>query len=199
MMREKVLPILKIIIGNICMGFAYAKWMKPNKIINGGVTSVSMIIEKVSGIPIIYLTNSITALLLLLCFLFLGKGNFVRSFISSICYNLFFSLFYLAPFTASINLPLDFLFASVLIAIGYYCCISADASTVGMDVIALILHKKDEKINIAKTIRAVNFIVLGFGLLTYGWFSVLIGILFSFINAHILNTLLRANSQGILI
>lgn len=199
MLPEKILPIFKIILGNILMGFAYAKWMKPDKIINGGVTSVSMILEKVSGIPIIYLTNGVTIILLVLCFVFLGKENFFRSLLSSICYNLFFSMFYLAHFQVSINLPIDFLFASFFIATGYYCCISANASTVGMDVIALILHKKDEKINIAKTIRTINFIVLGVGLLTYGWFSVLIGILFSVANARILSFFLEANRKGQLI
>lgn len=199
MTKERILPILKIIFGNVLMGFAYAQWMKPNKIINGGVTSVAMILEKITRIPILYLTNGVTLLLLVACYIFLGKGNFFRSFISSVCYNFFFSIFYLMPFTVSINLPVDFIFACFFIAIGYYCCISADSSTVGMDVVALILHKKNEKINIAHTIRYINFIVLGIGFLTYGWQSIAMGIAFSYVNSYILNALLNAHKKGILI
>ena len=46
---EESKAVLKIIAGNSLLGFAYAKWMKPNGIINGGVTSMAMILEKVTN------------------------------------------------------------------------------------------------------------------------------------------------------
>lgn len=177
------------------MGFAYAKWMKPHTIINGGVTSVAMIGNKALGIPILYLTNGITLLLLVICWFFLGRQNFFRSILSSICYNLFFSVFYLAPFSARINFPIDFILASILIAIGYYCCITANASTVGMDVLALVAHKKNNRINIAHAIRWINFSVLLLGFFVYGWQSVLVGVLFSFLNSWLLSKLLNRESD----
>ena len=114
--------VMKIIIGNVLMGFAYAKWMKTNGIINGGVTSMAMIVEKVTSIPIVYLTSGITLLLLVFCWLFLGKANFFKSIVSSICYNIFFALFYYMDINFQVNLGIDFLLASIFIAIGYYCC-----------------------------------------------------------------------------
>lgn len=183
--------ILKVILGNIFLGLAYAKWMKPNEIINGGVTSLSMIGEKATGIPILYLTNGITIILLLVCLIFLGKDNFFKSILSSICYNLFFALFYLLPVQLSVNIVVDFLLASFFIALGYYLCISANASTVGMDVIALILHKKNPSFDIAKGIRLINLIVLAFGFLVYGLKSIVIGVAFSFFNSFILGKMLQ--------
>lgn len=183
--------ISRIILGNILLGFAYAKWMKPNGIINGGVTSIAMILEKVTGIQIFYLTTGITVLLLIFCWVFLGKANFLKSIVSSVCYNVFFTLFYLLNVNFQVNLVVDFLFASVFIAIGYYCCISANASTVGMDVIALAINKKYPEYSIAYGIRYINFMVLALGFLTYGVKSVVIGILFSLVNSYILNFLLK--------
>lgn len=183
--------ILKIIVGNVFLGFAYANWMKPNNIINGGVTSVAMILEKISQIPIFYLTSGVTVLLLIFCWFFLGKGNFLKSIVSSICYNLFFTMFYLLKLNVQINLVVDFLFACVFIAIGYYCCISANASTVGMDVIALAINKKHPEFSIARGIRYINVMVLALGFLTYGVKSVVIGILFSLLNSYILDVLLK--------
>ncbi|MBO0430781.1 YitT family protein [Enterococcus sp. DIV0660C] len=183
--------ILKIIVGNVFLGFAYANWMKPNNIINGGVTSVAMILEKISQIPIFYLTSGVTVLLLIFCWFFLGKGNFLKSIVSSICYNLFFTMFYLLKLNVQINLVVDFLFACVFIAIGYYCCISANASTVGMDVIALAINKKHPEFSIARGIRYINVMVLALGFLTYGVKSVVIGILFSLLNSYILDFLLK--------
>ncbi|MGX7132064.1 YitT family protein [Enterococcus songbeiensis] len=191
--------IAKIILGNVFLGLAYAKWMKPNNIINGGVTSLAMIFEKASGIPILWLTNGFTLILLCVCLLFLGKENFFKSILSSICYNLFFSLFYLSPLNFSVNIIVDFIFASFVIALGYYCCISANASTVGMDVIALVINKHNPNFSIANGIRTINFIVLAFGFFVYGWKSIVIGIAFSFVHSYLLGKMLsykRAVSLG---
>lgn len=197
--ERKVVPFIKIIIGNVFMGFAYAKWMKPNDIINGGVTSVAMILEKITHLPLLYLSNGVTLLLLLSCYIFLGKANFFRSLVSSFCYMLFFSLFYSLPFSASVNLPIDFMLASLFIAIGYYCCISSNASTVGMDVIALIIHKNNPNLKVAVLIRYINFGVLAVGLLTYGWLSIVVGVLFSYVNSYLLNFLLEMREKGRLV
>ena len=183
---EESKAVLKIIAGNSLLGFAYAKWMKPNGIINGGVTSMAMILEKVTNVPIVYLTSGITTLLLVFCWLFLGKASF---------YNLFFALFYYMKIDFQVNLMLDFLFASLFIAVGYYCCITANASTVGMDVIAMAINKKRPDFSIARGIRYINFMVLILGFLTYGFKSVVIGLLFSFVNSYLLDFLLKRSSR----
>ncbi|MBO0420318.1 putative 5xTM membrane YitT family protein [Vagococcus fluvialis] len=199
MNKKQLIAVIKIIIGNLLMGLAYAKWMKPNTIINGGVTSVAMILEKVTGLNILYLTNGVTLILLVVCWFYLGKENFAKSLFSSICYNTFFSLFYMLPINLQINLPIDFLLASMFISMGYYCCLSSNSSTVGMDVIALVLYKKNNKLNLAKTIRYINYIVLIFGLITYGFKSVVIGVIFSYVYSFFLDRLMIANKKGVLI
>lgn len=199
MTKERLVSLGKIVVGNVFMAFAYAKWMKPNTIINGGVTSLAMILEKITKLSLLYLTNGVTLVLLASCYVFLGKGNFWRSLVSSVCYMILFSLFYSLPFEVRVNLPVDFVFASLFIAIGYYCCISSDASTVGMDVIALAIHKRSPQVRVAIAIRYINFLVLGMGLLTYGWLAVGVGIAFSFLNSYILNVLLLAHEKGSLL
>ncbi|MGF2189381.1 YitT family protein [Vagococcus fluvialis] len=199
MNKKQLIAVIKIIIGNLLMGLAYAKWMKPNAIINGGVTSVAMILEKVTGLNILYLTNGVTLILLIVCWFYLGKENFAKSLFSSICYNAFFSLFYMLPINLQINLPVDFLLASMFISMGYYCCLSSNSSTVGMDVIALVLYKKNNKLNLAKTIRYINYVVLIFGLMTYGFQSVVIGVIFSYVYSFFLDRLMIANKKGVLI
>lgn len=193
--NTEIKAVGKVVIGNVFLGLAYAKWMKPDGIINGGVTSIAMILEKVTGIQIFYLTSVITAFLLLFCFLFLGKGNFFKSIVSSVCYNLFFALFYLMNINLQVNIVVDFFLASVFIAVGYYCCISANASTVGMDVIALAINKKNPEFSVARGIRYINFGVLALGFLTYGVKSVVIGIFFSLVNSYMLDFLLKKDSK----
>ena len=85
---EESKAVLKIIAGNSLLGFAYAKWMKPNGIINGGVTSMAMILEKVTNVPIVYLTSGITTLLLVFVGYF-RKSQFFQVHYQQCFYNLF--------------------------------------------------------------------------------------------------------------
>lgn len=187
--------VLKILVGNILLGVAYAKWMKPDGIINGGVTSLAMILEKLVHLPIIYLTIIISAILLVVSWVFLGQGNFFKSILSTVFYNAFFSLFYTWGQSLHVNLLVDFVLASIFIAIGYYCCITSDASTVGMDVIAMVLNKKYPDFKIEHGIRYMNIIVLLLGLATYGIASIVIGIAFSICNSYILGYLLKIHNE----
>ncbi|MGL4911803.1 MAG: YitT family protein [Romboutsia sp.] len=189
--KKIVKDILFIMMGNLFIGFSYANWMVPNEIINGGVTSLSLILQKMLDIPLLYLSNGLTVLLLIICLTFLGKENFSKSIASSFFYSFFFSLFHAISLDITINAGVDLLLASAGIAFGYYCCISRNASTVGMDVIAIIINKKNEKIDIAKAIRYINFLVLAFGFLVYGFKSIIIGIIFTFINSYILDSFLK--------
>ena len=113
--RQSIARCLKIILGNFLITGAYAFITVPNEIVNGGVTSFSMI---------------------------LGS-------------------------------------------------ISSESTAVGFDVIALILNKKNPRINIALTMYLINTCVLLFGLLSYGITSVLTGIGFTALQSLTLNCLLK--------
>lgn len=142
-MRE----VLRIIAGNICITGAYAFITVPCHIVNGGITSFSMILHNFINMDISFFTNAITILLLILCFFQLGKSFLLKSLLSSICYMLFFSIFYALDIVFPLPMPLAVLMASVMVGFGYYLCISSNSSTVGFDVLAIILHKKNYQYN----------------------------------------------------
>ncbi|WP_258833586.1 YitT family protein [Peribacillus frigoritolerans] len=188
---------LKIIAGNISMTFAYAYLIVPNEIINGGVTSSALLLNALLGYNIAMLANLVTGLLLIICLVFLGKEYFFKSIVSSLSYMVFFNFFYSLNIQYHMNIILVIFISSILIAIGYYLCITANASTVGFDVIALILHHKNEKIDIAATIRIINLIVLIFGLLVYGYASIVKGIAFTLIFSYLLKKMLDRKQKAV--
>jgi uncharacterized membrane-anchored protein YitT (DUF2179 family) len=188
---------LKIIAGNISMTFAYAYLIVPNEIINGGVTSSALLLNALLGYNIAMLANLVTGLLLIICLVFLGKEYFFKSIVSSLSYMVFFNFFYSLNIHFDMNIVLVIFISSILIAIGYYLCITANASTVGFDVIALILHHKNEKIDIAATIRIINLIVLIFGLLVYGYESIVKGIAFTLLFSYILKKMLDRKQKAV--
>ena len=188
---------MKIIAGNISMTFAYAYLIVPNEIINGGVTSTALLLHALSGYNIAMLANLVSGLLLIICLVFLGKEYFFKSIVSSLSYMLFFNFFYSLNIDFDVNIVLVILISSILIAIGYYLCITANASTVGFDVIALILHHKNEKIDIAATIRIINLIVLILGLLVYGYTSIVKGIAFTLFFSFLLKKMLDRKQKAL--
>ncbi len=179
------------------MTLAYAYLIVPNEIINGGVTSSALLLHALSGYNIAMLANLVTGFLLVTCLIFLGKEYFVKSIVSSLSYMLFFNLFYSLHIRVDMNIVLVILISSVLIAVGYYLCITANASTVGFDVIALILHHKNEKMDIAATIRVINLIVLVLGLLVYGYTSIIKGVAYTLIFSYLLKRMLDRKQNSI--
>ncbi|UYZ00929.1 YitT family protein [Peribacillus frigoritolerans] len=189
--------LLKIIAGNISMTFAYAYLIVPNEIINGGVTSSALLLNALLGYNIAMLANLVTGILLIICLVFLGKEYFFKSIVSSLSYMVFFNFFYSLNIQYDMNIVLVIFISSILIAIGYYLCITANASTVGFDVIALILHHKNEKIEIAATIRIINLIVLILGLLVYGYASIVKGIAFTLLFSYLLKKMLDRKQKAV--
>ena len=83
-----------IVLGNVLMTFAYAFLTVPLKIINGGVTSFSLILSGVTGADTAVIANVITALFMILCYICLGKDYFMGSMLGGVCYMVSFSFFH---------------------------------------------------------------------------------------------------------
>ena len=190
---NKAKDILFILIGNLLITSAYAFITVPHEIVNGGITSFSMVISNIIHCDISLITNLITIILLALCLFGLGKETFLKSIFSSLCYMVLFSFFHSLGFTLHMNQVVCLIIAAIMVGFGYYFCIIANSSTVGFDVIALIVNKRNASISIAKTMRLINIIVILLGFLTYGVTSIIMGIVFALIQTKVLDVLLNTD------
>ncbi|MCR0206897.1 YitT family protein [[Clostridium] innocuum] len=188
---------LKIICGNIFITSAYAFITVPHHIVNGGVTSCSMILHNFIRCDISVITNAITLLLLLISFIQLGKSFLMKSLLSSLCYMLFFTTFHALGIKLSIPIFLAVPLAATMVGFGYFLCISSNSSTVGFDVLAIILHKYNPACKIAITMRYINISIVLLGFASYGAYSILIGIIFTLLQTQVLHTLLNRNEKKI--
>ena len=213
---------ITILIGDILISLPYVLVLVPRGVINGGVTSMSMSMHRLPGaemLPVSFWVTVLTAIIALLCYLFLGKEYFLGSLFSCICYVGSFDFFsavipqswinYVLRFSSFksilsgnsgdtsllLGLWIEITIAAIIVGIGYYLCIHAKASTVGMDTIALILHEKNERIPIAPAMYALNILVLLLGLFTYGVNSVIYGLYFAGVQALTLHLLLKVRGN----
>ena len=93
-MKENIKSLFIIVLGNLLLTSAYAFLTVPNNIINGGVTSTSLLLSYYFHIDIGYIVTILIVLLLIFGRVTLGKEFFYRSLFSSVCYMVFFNLFH---------------------------------------------------------------------------------------------------------
>lgn len=182
---------LKMIIGNVLCTSAYAFISVPKGIVNGGVTSFAMVLGKIAGIDVAALTNGLLTLLLLACFLFLGRAYFLNALFSGACYMILFTTFHHMGVEVDLPFAVSVPAAAALVGVGMYFCIVAKSTTVGFDTVAIILHDRNPRVPIALTMYVCNLAVLSLGLLSYGWMSIAAGVVFAGIQSFTLHVLLR--------
>ena len=178
--------VLLITLGNLLLTGAYAFLTVPNNMIDGGITSTSLIIAHFLKIDITYITTAIAILLLLFSLAFLGKHFFLKTCYSCICYIVFFDWFHLANISLAIPPIICIVLAGFLVGLGHYLCLSQKSSVIGYDIIALFIHKINEKWDFSIILRTIGVIVLIAGLYVFGIIAVLYGLIFIIIETEVI-------------
>lgn len=169
-MSNKYLQFIKeyIIVALACvvMAFNINYFFVGNKLAEGGVSGLSLIIHYLSNIDVSYLYFALNIPLIILAYIFLGKNFLLKTFFATFVLSVFLKVF------ASFSDPLDdILLAAIFggaingIAIGivFY----AGGSTGGMDIVAKIVNKYTG-IPISRILLATDFIVLSIVAVIFG-------------------------------
>ena len=169
-MSNKYLQFIKeyIIVALACvvMAFNINYFFVGNKLAEGGVSGLSLIIHYLSNIDVSYLYFALNIPLIILAYIFLGKNFLLKTFFATFVLSVFLKVF------ASFSEPLDdILLAAIFggaingIAIGivFY----AGGSTGGMDIVAKIVNKY-MGIPISRILLATDFIVLSIVAVIFG-------------------------------
>ncbi len=193
--RARFADLSRIVAGNLLITAAYAYITVPNRIVNGGVTSLALVVQGLTGWDVGILATLTTLALLGVCLVFLGMEYFMKSLFSSLCYLLFFNGFLAVPPDRTMNMYPGVVVAAVMVGIGYYLCISARSSAVGFDILALVLKRRNDRIDVAVAMRYINLAVLASGFLRYGAISIALGAVFILIQSSVLKFLLGGGAD----
>ena len=164
---RNIIQYLILTLGSIISAFALEQFLIPNTILDGGVTGISIIIDKLTNIPI-----SILVIVLNIPFIYVGYRNLGKRFLyrtiyAILIFSLFLSFFELLPvFTEEMLLAT--VFGGALLGLGCGLIIRSGACTDGTESVAIVISKK--------TSLSVGQIVLIFNLIIY----VVAGFIFGF-------------------
>ena len=174
----------------------------PNNFATGGVSGIAIILSKYITPVVQFLSQSvimiiINALLIVIGFIFLGKGCTFKTVYCSLMYTFEMYLMQLLFEHLNINLPLtnekflEFLYAMLLTGIASAILFNCNASSGGTDIIALII-KKYTRLNIGKALFVTDLIIASSTFVIFDVTTGLYSILGLFFKAFLVDSVIES-------
>lgn len=164
--KHKLSRYFNLVIGCALLAFAFDVFFAPREVVYGGLSGLSIVVNKVFGIDMSLFVFICSIILLVVSYFTLGWEKTKGSIAGSILYPLFMKLF--SPLAAAIDLNIDnmlliVIFGSLIAGLGSGTNFKSGFSTGGTDIINQIVSKY-AKVSIGKAMLLTDgFIVLGAG------------------------------------
>lgn len=173
-MKKIIFDSIMVILGNFILALAVHVFILPYEILTGGVAGIAIAVSKLTG----FSSNMIISILILILYvlgsLFLGKKFTIHTMASTLLYPFFLNL--LNRFDLSVNtLPiLASLYGGGIAGVGIGLTFRVGASTGGMDVPPLIIHKYTN-IDLTKLVLTTDILTVLLGWYVFNIEAVLVG------------------------
>lgn len=195
-MKGKLLRIGTIILGNVFVAFAVSTLVLENQLISGGVTGLGIVTNHYTGINISLIVGIINVLLFLLGLFFIGKKFALSTLISTFAFPVLLEFFNTNAIFHNYcqDTLLAVVLADCLVGIGVGLMIRSDASSGGMDIIAIILNRK-LGIPVFIMVNVFDFIILCMQATFSNPTKILYSIVLVFVTSFMLNKTLTKGSK----
>ena len=195
-MKGKLLRIGTIILGNVFVSFAVSTLVLENQLISGGVTGLGIVTNHYTGINISLIVWIINVLLFLLGLFFIGKKFALSTLISTFAFPVLLEFFNTNAIFHNYcqDTLLAVVLAGCLVGIGVGLMIRSDASSGGMDIIAIILNRK-LGIPVFIMVNVFDFIILCMQATFSNPTKILYSIVLVFVTSFMLNKTLTKGSK----
>lgn len=193
-LQKNLGDIVLVVIGNLMLALAVHTFILPYEILSGGVAGIAVALSKITG----FRSDLIISILIWVLFgfgaFFLGRKFTVHTISSSILYPLFLNLLNAQPITVSIDPILASLYGGLVAGFGVGLVFRTGASTGGMDVPPLIIHKFTN-IDLSKLVLVVDLLTVTLGVFVYGIEAVLMGFISVYASAFAIKQVLVFGGQ----
>ena len=202
--NQLVGAIIVCVIGALTMAFAITVFLAPMQIPVGGFTGIATIFST-SGLiklPIGTLTLLINIPFFLFSYKMLGSRFGVLSIISTLVYtmamNIFANMGFLAEFGAGINdKALSTVYGASVYGLGLGLIVRMGGSTGGNDMVANMLVKRDNRINVGNVIFGIDFLVIILSAVVFrSYVAPLYAFITSFLSAKVVDYLIEGGKRS---
>lgn len=195
--QELILDILIVIFGNFLIALGVNLFILPCDVLSGGVSGIAVALQPIFHLPPTLVINVLTIGLFLVGVVTLGKGFLVKTVVSTLVYPLFISLLntIIGDYQVTDNQMLASLYAGVCVGAGLGLVMRCNASTGGMDIPPLVIHKFTG-LPLSTLVMCTDGAVVILGALTYGLEASMIGLISVFVTGKVIDMILTMGSQG---
>ena len=143
-MKQKILNLVYIIIGNIFIALAVNTLILENHIIVGGTSGIGNVLNHYFNIPVSLSVGCLNVCLCLVGLFFIGKKFAMTTLLSTFLFPIILQFFEThSMFHHYLEDPLlAAILAACLVGVGIGLILKANASTGGVDILAILLNKK---------------------------------------------------------
>lgn len=164
---KTLISFIMLTVGAILAAYALETFLIPNTILDGGVTGISIIISKLTKIPLSFLVLILNIPLIYIGYKNMGKSFLIKAVYSMVLFSIFLSYFgYFESVTEQILLAT--VYGGALLGVGVGLVIHFGGCIDGTESVALVISKK--------TSLSVGQIVLIFNLIIYSVAGIIFGI-----------------------
>ena len=192
--KEKIVDFIFVLVGSFALAVASAYFIVPHDVLTGGVAGLSIIITKVTGISTELLINGLTISLFLIGWAFLGRDFAIKTVTSSIAYPIFNTLLSQTNVYIDVDPLVASIYTGVLLGAGVGIVFRTGASTGGMDIPPLIIHKFTH-IPLHTLVLLVDALSVGAGFIVFGIEKVLVGLISVYISAVVIDKTMLIGGQ----
>lgn len=157
----RLLETVIVILGNCIYAFGVAMFILPSGLITGGATGIALFVNDVMGVPVSAFVLGFNMLMLLIGFFAFGWKFAANTIVSTFSYPIALELItqLLNGYVMTEDLILCTVFGGICIGGAIGMVIRVGASTGGMDIPPLVLHKYF-KIPVSKSIYVFDMLIL---------------------------------------
>lgn len=192
--QNHLLPLLMITLGAVMAAFALEEFLIPSTILDGGITGVSMILNKLTAVHIALFILVLNLPFLIVGFKLLGAGFFARGIYGMVLFSLMLEVF--REFTNVTETELlAVVFGGIILGAGVGLVLRFGGCLDGTEIVALIISKKTA-FSTGQIILAINIVIYAAAGLLFGWDRAMYSLLTYFITFKIIDVVEEGLEQA---
>ena len=191
---KKVFEYLLLTIGSIIVAGSLELILAPNGLVDGGVTAIAIMANKVAGLPLYGVFLGINIPILLFTAKVMGKKFFIRTSYANVVTTL--GLIYLKPFPAiTTSELLIVLYGGVLFGVGVGIVVKMGGAIDGSEMLAVWMNKHF-KVPISTFLLAVNAVIFIFVAILFSIEQAMFSLAIFYIVTKMIDFILDGINQG---
>ncbi|MCX9098846.1 YitT family protein [Bacillus anthracis] len=191
---KKVFEYVLLTIGSIIVAGSLELILAPNGLVDGGVTAIAIMANKVAGLPLYGVFLGINIPILLFTAKVMGKKFFIRTSYANVVTTL--GLIYLKPFPAiTTSELLIVLYGGVLFGVGVGIVVKMGGAIDGSEMLAVWMNKHF-KVAISTFLLAVNAVIFIFVAILFSIEQAMFSLAIFYIVTKMIDFILDGINQG---